>query len=173
MVRPLRRDRLGRVSGLPDWLTNPDAYLGDFINTLSAAASATPSRRRPKRSCSLAGTGDRCALITHSWGTVVAYDALLDPAAEIPNLLPICRPLHARQPLWLVRRLLQDSSGRKPPQTAIWINIHAEGDPVGLTSAPPSPSTTTISSPPSAPTPTAATSSPATPSSSTTSSPPS
>lgn len=129
-------DRFGvtasaQLLGLPDWLTNPDAYLGDFIKYLVSRRVRNAVKEKAKEKLRpLAGTGDRCALITHSWGTVVAYDALLDLATETPNL-PITDLFTLGSPLWLVRRLLQDSSGRKPPQTATWINIHAEGDPVG------------------------------------------
>jgi metacaspase-1 len=117
--------------GLPDWLTNPDAYLGDFIKYLvsrrvrNAVKETAKEKLRP-----LAGNGDRCALITHSWGTVVAYDTLLDLASEAPNF-DVANLVTLGSPLWLVRRLLQDRSGRKPPQTAHWLNIHAEGDAVG------------------------------------------
>jgi metacaspase-1 len=117
--------------GLPDWLTNPDAYLGDFIKYLVSARVRNAVKEKAKEKLRpLAGTGDRCALITHSWGTVVAYDALLDLATETPNL-QIADFITLGSPLWLVRRLLQDSSGRKPAQTTTWINIHAERDPVG------------------------------------------
>lgn len=117
--------------GLPDWLTNPDAYIGDFIKYLVSRRVRNAVKEKAKEKLRpLAGTGDRCALITHSWGTVVAYDALLDLATEIPDL-PITDLITLGSPLWLVRRLLQDSSGRKPPQTATWLNIHAERDPVG------------------------------------------
>jgi hypothetical protein len=117
--------------GLPDWLSNPDAFLGDFIKYLVSRRVRNAVKEKAKEKLRpLAGGGDRCALITHSWGTVVAYDALLDLANEAPTL-QIKHLITLGSPLWLVRRLLEDRSGRKPPQTATWVNIHAEGDPIG------------------------------------------
>lgn len=116
---------------LPDWLTNPDAYLGDFIKYLVSRRVRNAVKEKAKEKLRpLAGVGDRCALITHSWGTVVAYDALTDLATEQPNL-SINHLVTLGSPLWLVRPFLQDRTGRKPAQTATWLNIHAEGDPVG------------------------------------------
>jgi hypothetical protein len=69
-------------------------------------------------------------LITHSWGTVVAYDALTDLATETPTF-QLGQLVTLGSPLWLVRPFLQDRSGGKPAQTTLWLNIHAEGDPIG------------------------------------------
>ena len=116
---------------LPEWLTNPNAYLGDFVKYLVSRRVRNAVKEKAKEKLRpLAGAGDRCALITHSWGTVVAYDALTDLAIEQPTL-QINHLVTLGSPLWLVRPFLHDRTGRKPAQTTTWINIHAEGDPVG------------------------------------------
>jgi hypothetical protein len=121
----------GGEGALPDWLAHPDAYLGDFAKYLvsrrlrGAVKEKVKERLRP-----LVGGGYRIAIIAHSWGTVVAYDSLLDLAAEVPDLR-IAHLITLGSPLWLVRRLLEERSGRKPEEVANWINIHARGDLVG------------------------------------------
>jgi hypothetical protein len=70
------------------------------------------------------------SVISHSWGTVVAYDSLIDLATEVPSLR-ITNLFTLGSPLWLVRLLLDDSSGRKPEQLRFWMNVHARGDLVG------------------------------------------
>ena len=77
-----------------------------------------------------AGGEDSVAIIAHSWGTVVAYDSLLDLQVEQPAL-QMADLITLGSPLWLVRRLLEDRSGRKPGQLAQWTNVHARGDLVG------------------------------------------
>lgn len=114
----------------PDWLANPNAYLGDFVKYLVSRRVRNAVKEKVKELLRpLAGTGDRCALIAHSWGSVVAYDALTDLANEAPTF-QLAHLVTLGSPLWLVRSFLQDRTGRKPAQTALWLNIHAEGDPV-------------------------------------------
>ncbi len=116
---------------LPDWLANPEAYLGDFTRYLVSGRVRGAVKERAKEQLRpLADAGHSVAIIAHSWGTVVAYDSLLDLEAELPGLR-IANLVTLGSPLWLVRRLLEDRSGRKPGQTASWINVHARGDLVG------------------------------------------
>ena len=70
------------------------------------------------------------SLIAHSWGTVVAYESLLDMEVELPPL-GIANLITLGSPLWLVHHLLDDRSGRKPGNLANWVNIHARGDLIG------------------------------------------
>lgn len=127
-------DRFGAPQAmglLPDWLANPDAYLGDFLKYLVSRRIRNAVKAKAKDILRpLVGSGDRCALITHSWGTVVAYDALLDLVGEAPTLR-VNHLITLGSPLWLVRPFLQDRSGQKPAQTATWLNVHAAGDPIG------------------------------------------
>lgn len=125
------RAPVGARGLLPDWLAHPDAYLGDFTKYLVSGRVRTAVKERAKEPLrSLAGGAARVAIIAHSWGTVVAYDSLLDLEVELPALRDVVL-ITLGSPLWLVRRLLEDRSGRKPGQAATWINIHARGDPVG------------------------------------------
>ena len=116
---------------LPDWLVRPDAYLGDFAKYLvSRGVRAAVKERAKEQLRPLAGDGYRIAIIAHSWGTVVAYDSLLDLTAELPELR-VADLITLGSPLWLVRRLLEERSGRKPGALANWVNVHARGDLVG------------------------------------------
>ncbi|HEX5501126.1 MAG TPA: hypothetical protein VFW96_00805 [Thermomicrobiales bacterium] len=127
----LRQQPPGARGWLPDWLAHPDAYLGDFTKYLvsrpirTAVKEAAKEQLRP-----LAGGGYTIAVIAHSWGTVVAYDSLLDLETELPGLR-VGGLFTLGSPLWLVRRLLDDPSGRKPGGVADWVNVHARGDLVG------------------------------------------
>ena len=120
-----------RARGSFDWLFKPDEYLGDFAkylvsrNVRNAVKEKAKERLRP-----LAGSDHRVSIVGHSWGTVVAYDSLLDLEAEVPGL-QVANLVTLGSPLWMVRRFLEERSGRKPRQTASWINIHARRDLVG------------------------------------------
>jgi hypothetical protein len=125
------RTRRAQTRGIFDWILQPDEYLGDFAKYLVSKPLRTAVKEKAKeRLRPFVGTTDRVSILAHSWGTVVAYDALLDltveqPALQVANLITL------GSPLWLVRLLLEDSSGRKPGNTATWINISAQWDPVG------------------------------------------
>ena len=78
----------------------------------------------------LAGGAFSISVVAHSWGTIVAYDTLLDMESEQPDL-HIANLFTLGSPLWLVRHLLDDSSGRKPGELTNWANVEADGDYVG------------------------------------------
>ena len=116
---------------LPDWLRRPDEYLGDFTKYLVSRDVRTAVKEQAKAVLRpFAGGEDSVAIIAHSWGTVVAYDSLLDLQVEQPAL-QMADLITLGSPLWLVRRLLEDRSARKPGQLAQWTNVHARGDLVG------------------------------------------
>ena len=120
----------GQMGILP-WVLNPDAYIGEFGKYLvnqdirNAVKEKAKMQLRP-----LANSGCNCTVIAHSWGTVVAYESLLDLESELPAL-QIAHLFTLGSPLWLVHYLLENSSGRKPRNVANWVNVHAQGDPVG------------------------------------------
>lgn len=117
--------------GALDWLFKPDEYLGDFAKYLVSRSVRTAIKEKAKEVLRpLADAQTSVSIIAHSWGTVVSYDALLDLEVELPRL-KVANLITLGSPLWMVRRLLEDRSGRKPGQTARWINIHARGDLVG------------------------------------------
>ena len=114
-----------------DWLLDADEYLGDFTkylvsrNVRNAVKEKAKEQLRP-----LARDDYRISVVGHSWGSVVGYDSLLDLEAEVPRL-KVAHLITLGSPLWLVRRFLEDRSGRKPGEVARWLNIHARGDLVG------------------------------------------
>jgi hypothetical protein len=117
--------------GLATWLVNPDEYLGDFAKYLVSKSVRAAVKEQFKQVLrSLASGSARVSVISHSWGTVVAYDSLLDLSAELPGLR-VADLFTLGSPLWLVRRLLEERSGRKPADVDNFVNVHARGDFVG------------------------------------------
>jgi hypothetical protein len=123
--------RASRRRGPFDWLANVDEYLGDFTWYLASRRVRTVVQEEAKKVLRPIGGGDyRVSIIAHSWGTVVAYESLIDleqeePALRVANLFTL------GSPLWLVRGLLEDTSGRRPGGLGFWMNIDARGDPIG------------------------------------------
>ena len=123
--------RGARRRGFFDWLNRSDEYLGDFAKYLVSPRIRAAVKEEAKKKLRTLADGDyRVSIVAHSWGTVVAYDTLLDLEVELPAL-KIADLFTLGSPLWLVRRLLEDSSGRKPGQLAFWMNVDARGDLVG------------------------------------------
>lgn len=117
--------------GALDWFFNPDEYIGDFTKYLVSRSVRTAVKAKVKEQLQpLVGGDYRISIIGHSWGTVVGYDSLLDLEIEQPGL-QVANLITLGSPLWLVRRLLEDRSGRKPGNAATWVNVHARGDLVG------------------------------------------
>ena len=114
------------------WLMNPDAFVGEFVKYLvdkgirDAVKEEMKATLRP-----LAGQGYDISIIAHSWGTVVAYDSLLDLQQEMPAF-QFTTLFTLASPLWLVQYLLDNNSGDKPGNVANWVNIHAQGDLIAL-----------------------------------------
>lgn len=128
--RPARRTA-AMPEGLPDWLTLPHVHIGEFVQYLVSRRVRTAVKEKMKAQLRpLAGGDFAISVIAHSWGTVVAYDTLLDMEGEQPDL-HVANLFTLGSPLWAVRHLLDDSSGRKPGELADWINIEADGDFVG------------------------------------------
>ena len=117
--------------GFVTWLLHADEYLGDFTKYLVSRRVRDAVKERFKEKLRpFAGTADSVSVISHSWGTVVAYDSLRDLAQEMPGL-KVVGLVTLGSPLWLVRRFLEDTSGNKPRNVRTWLNIHAQGDPIG------------------------------------------
>jgi hypothetical protein len=116
---------------LPPWVLNPDAYIGEFVQYLvnrdvrDAVKEKAKEKLRP-----LANSGDNCSIIAHSWGTVVAYESLIDLEKELPAF-QLAHLFTLGSPLWLVHYLLDDPTGRKPRNVTNWVNVYAQGDVVG------------------------------------------
>ena len=117
--------------GIPTWILDPKDYVGEFIdylvnrNVRNAVKETFKQQVRP-----LAGQGDTISIMSHSWGSVVAYESLIDLEGELPNL-KVANLFTLGSPLWMVHYLLDDRSGRKPNNTSKWVNIHAQGDAIG------------------------------------------
>jgi hypothetical protein len=113
------------------WLFRPDEFLGDFIRYLvSRSVRSAVKERFKERLRPIVETSPRIGVVAHSWGTVVAYDSLLDLSGELPAL-QVGDLFTLGSPLWMVRRFLEDSSGRKPPAVREWVNVNAQGDLIG------------------------------------------
>ncbi len=116
---------------LPPWVLNPDAYIGEFVKYLVSREVRNAVKGKAKEQLRLlANNGCNCSILAHSWGTVVAYESLLDLETEMPAF-QLAHLFTLGSPLWLVHYLLDDSSGRKPRNVTNWVNIHAQGDMVG------------------------------------------
>lgn len=125
------RSGAAATRGSLDWLFKPDEYIGDFVKYLVSRNVRNAIKEKAKEILRpLAGSDVAVSIIAHSWGTVVSYDALLDLEVELPQLR-VANLITLGSPLWMVRRMLEDRSGRKPGQTARWVNVHARGDLVG------------------------------------------
>lgn len=80
-------------------------------------------------------SGNQIDLITHSWGTVVAYEGLRKledegfNATQVRTFFTCGAALSILPVRWRLRRSNQD--GRKPSLVRRWINLDASGDPVG------------------------------------------
>lgn len=131
---PIERARSQAVAlpvGATDLLALPDVYIGEFVQYLVSRRVRTAVKEKMKAQLRpLAGGDFAISVIAHSWGTVVAYDTLLDMESEQPDLR-IANLFTLGSPLWLVRHLLDDSSGRKPGELTNWANVEADGDVVG------------------------------------------
>jgi hypothetical protein len=123
--------RRGAPRGLLDVILNPGESIGDFARYLAsrrlrlAAKECVKLHLRP-----LVGENAEISVISHSWGTVVAHDALVDLASELPGLR-VANLFTLGSPLWLVRPFLEERSGRRPEPVGFWMNVHARGDAVG------------------------------------------
>jgi metacaspase-1 len=117
--------------GIFDVLFNPGESIGDFARYLAsrklrlAVKECFKLQMRP-----LIGQSTAITVISHSWGTVVAHDALVDLASEAPTL-KVVNLFTLGSPLWLVRPFLEERSGKRPSPVAFWMNVHARGDLVG------------------------------------------
>lgn len=117
--------------GILDWFRQPNEYLGDFVKYLVSRRIRNAIKEKLKEQLRpLTGQGFQVSIIAHSWGTVAAYDSLHDLSTEVPGL-EVRSLVTLGSPLWMVRRLLDERSGVKPPNLTQWQNIHARGDVIG------------------------------------------
>jgi hypothetical protein len=120
-----------RRRGFFDWLGQLDEYVGDFSKYLASKPVRTAVKEELKKKLRPLVEGDYgVSVIAHSWGTVVAYDTLLDLAVEL-STLKVANLFTLGSPLWAVRQFLEHRSGQKPGQLGLWMNVEARGDPVG------------------------------------------
>lgn len=116
---------------LPIWILDSQDYVGEFTAYLvnrgvrDAVKNKLKEQLRP-----LVGQNDAISVIAHSWGTVVAYESLIDLEKELPNL-KLANLFTLGSPLWAVHYLLDERSGRKPHNTNTWVNVYAQGDTIG------------------------------------------
>ncbi len=114
-----------------DWVRFANDSLGDFVKYIVSKDVRTEVKEKFKEKVRpLADLDATITVISHSWGTVVAYDSLLDLQKETPAL-KVANLITVGSPLWMVRTFLDDKSGRKPDEVTNWINITAKGDLIG------------------------------------------
>ncbi|WP_372717949.1 caspase family protein [Novipirellula sp.] len=76
--------------------------------------------------------GKSIELISHSWGTVVAYEALRSLEREgLPGRVHNWFTVGAALAIKFVTKRLRPDDGRKPQMVDHWINLNARGDGVG------------------------------------------
>ncbi len=120
-----------REALLPAWVLHPDQYLGEFVKYLVSRPIRNAVKERAKQQLRpLANSTYDCSIIAHSWGTVVAYESLIDLEVELPAL-QLANLFTLGSPLWLVQSLLDERSGRKTRNVGRWVNVHAQGDLIG------------------------------------------
>jgi metacaspase-1 len=114
-------DLLFSLDDFPRYLASAeirDAVIGRFIDEVAPRLSA----------------GDAIDIISHSWGTVVAYEGLVRLEAQgmtgrVRNFFTVGSAL-----AWaVIRSQLEDAArdGHRPDMVGNWININAQGDYVG------------------------------------------
>lgn len=105
---------------------------GDFVRYLTNAALREAVKDEFKKVVQpILQSGDSLAVISHSWGTVVAYESLHDLAAALPDKR-VAVLFTLGSPLWMppIRGLVRPGPA-KPGNVDLWVNITAHGDPVG------------------------------------------
>lgn len=113
------------------WILDPQDYILEFVDYLANTKIRKAVKEKVKEQLRpLAGKGYATSIIAHSWGTVVSYECLIDLERELPNF-KLANLFTLGSPLWIVRHLLEDTSGRKPRNTSKWVNVHAQGDAIG------------------------------------------
>jgi metacaspase-1 len=117
---------------LPTWVLDPKDYVGEFIDYLvnRSVRNAVKETLKVQLRLLAGQSGTITAIIAHSWGTVVAYETLIDLEGELPKF-KLVNLFTLGSPLWMVHYLLDERSGRKPRNTSKWINIYAQGDVIG------------------------------------------
>jgi metacaspase-1 len=131
LIREWANSIATRTIALPDWVLDPQDYIGEFSQYLASRRVRSAVKERFKQQLRpLAGRGYAISIIAHSWGTVVAYESLIDLEVDQPNL-KLANLFTLGSPLWMVRYWLDERSGRKPRNIGKWINVDAEGDVIG------------------------------------------
>jgi len=122
--------------GFGDWLLHADEYLGDFVKYLVNRSIRTSVKERFKeRLQPLIADNPGISVVAHSWGTVVAYDALCSGAvlpADLAKVQTFVTFGSALNNAW-DRRLIPARTCRlreSLPTTMHWINVWSAYDPV-------------------------------------------
>lgn len=113
--------------GFLDWFLNFDEYIGDFVKYLASPGVRKAVKKRLELVLEpLLASGHPVVLISHSWGTVVAYDVLRSLARG-----QLAHHFTLGSPLWMgpIRRKL-DFDGQRHA-VGSWINVDAKGDLIG------------------------------------------
>lgn len=109
-----------------------NASVGDFVRYLTNSRLRTAVKDEFKQVVEpLLAAGDSIAVVSHSWGTIVSYEALYDLSKTHPGKR-VAALFTLGSPLWMlpIRPLIRPAPS-KPANVDRWINITAHGDPIG------------------------------------------
>lgn len=106
--------------------------IDDFVKyMLNAAVRSEVISRFTEKVRPILANGSQIDIISHSWGTVVAYEGLLKLQSEgLPGIVLNLFSVGSALSLGTVRWTL-DLKPLRPVQVQKWINLDAEGDAVG------------------------------------------
>ncbi len=110
-------------------------YVGDFVKYMvnKDIRRRVQERLRTKL---LEDPSTETDIVSHSWGTVIAYD-VLHQLAQTRSQFKCVNLFTFGSPLWMepVKEILDDQGDhRKPTNTSRWINVYNTFDPVGPSS---------------------------------------
>lgn len=130
-----------RSAGEPREVAGERAFLGvpgldcadDFVKYLvSDRVRGEVIQRFERVVVPLLGSGFDIDIISHSWGTVIAYEALWTLAGNtFPGRARTLFTVGSALSIGPVKSRLRPSSGGRPPLLDRWVNLDAKGDIVG------------------------------------------
>jgi hypothetical protein len=130
---PATRPRRGTQRGIfGDTLKFLNTGVGDFVRYLTNNQLREAVKDQFKSVVEpLLAASETIAVVSHSWGTVVAYEALHDLSAKLPGKR-VAVLFTLGSPLWMppIRPMLRPAPA-KPANVDRWVNIAAHGDPIG------------------------------------------
>lgn len=129
----LLQDSAKRKIRITDWLRK---VLADFVIYLVNKNLRNDIKERLKKPLLKIDNKGILSIISHSWGTVIAYDVLFDFFRKKRDIF-ITNLFTFGSPLWLLKKadhilsISHYAGAHKLGNIQLWINVYARGDPVG------------------------------------------